>query len=130
MTRCSSKHLPVATGYHSAARGCGRSGFPAAPYYHNYAPHPAGLTQDINSVPSLVTPAVVREVQRHFNCSSAAGAALETEGGDGTSYSHRERRHYDGELMIGKAAVAQRGSFSNITLAVLEDSGWFIPDYS
>lgn len=81
-------------------------------------------------MPTITTPAVAREAQRHFGCTTAQGAPLETEGGEGTSLSHLERRHFDGELMVGNAAMTDRAALSNITLAVLEDSGWFIPDYS
>lgn len=40
----------------------------------------------------MVTPKVVEEARRHFNCSKLEGAELEDQGGDGTALTHWEKR--------------------------------------
>eukprot|EP00388_Colpodella_angusta_P024592 GDKJ01064633.1.p1 GENE.GDKJ01064633.1~~GDKJ01064633.1.p1 ORF type:complete len:1083 (+),score=195.18 GDKJ01064633.1:1-3249(+) len=75
----------------------------------------------------LVTPSVRLAVQRHFGCDSLKGAAFEDEGGDGSQGSHFERRIFGPELMTGVMATRPRAS--PLSLAVLEDSGWYLPNY-
>lgn len=75
----------------------------------------------------LVTPATQRAVRSHFGCSSLRGAAFEDEGGEGSQGSHLERRIFGPELMTG--VMASRPRASPISLAVLEDSGWYVPSY-
>jgi len=77
----------------------------------------------------VVTPAVVREVRRHFNCPTLDGAELEDQGGDGTALTHWEKRLFQNEAMTGTVHTDDP-IYSRITLAMLEDSGWYIPDYS
>jgi len=77
----------------------------------------------------VVTPAVVREVRRHFSCSDLEGAELEDQGGDGTAYTHWEKRLFQNEAMTGTVHT-DNPVYSRITFALLEDSGWYIPDYS
>jgi len=77
----------------------------------------------------VVTPAVVREVRRHFDCPTLEGAELEDQGGDGTAYTHWEKRLFQNEAMTGTVHT-DNPIYSRITLAMLEDSGWYIPDYS
>jgi len=84
------------------------------------------LKKKINLV---VTPSVVREVRRHFNCSTLEGAELEDQGGDGTAFTHWEKRIFQNEAMTGTVHT-DHPVYSRITLAMLEDSGWYIPDYS
>lgn len=43
----------------------------------------------------LVTPRVVEEVRRHFNCSLLEGAELEDQGEDGTALTHWEKRVFE-----------------------------------
>ena len=72
----------------------------------------------------------VLEVARaQFNCSTVDGAELERYGGDGTRGSHFAERLFNGELMNGWVD-ANTMVVSNLTLAVFEDSGWYLPDYS
>lgn len=40
----------------------------------------------------MVTPRVVAEVRRHFNCNQLEGAELEDQGGEGTALTHWEKR--------------------------------------
>jgi len=76
----------------------------------------------------LVTPTVVREVRRHFNCSSLEGAELEDQGSDGTSMTHWEKRLFENEAMTG--THTQNSVYSRVTLAVLQDTGWYKANFS
>lgn len=77
----------------------------------------------------LVTPKVVEEVRKHFNCSKLEGAELEDQGGDGTALTHWEKRLFQNEAMTGTVHTANP-IYSRMTFAILEDSGWYEPDYS
>ena len=78
----------------------------------------------------LSTPRVTAFVREHFDCPTLLGAELEDEGGDGTQWSHFEESLFHGELMTGIAVGAGRSILSNLTLSLMEDSGWYQPDYS
>jgi len=43
----------------------------------------------------IVTPRVVEEVRKHFNCSTLEGAELEDQGGEGTALTHWEKRIFE-----------------------------------
>lgn len=77
---------------------------------------------------SVKTPKVLETARNHFGCNSLNQVALEQEGGSSTAYSHWEESHYRGEIMVG--VQGGRGSLSNLTLSLLEDSGWYTVDYS
>lgn len=75
----------------------------------------------------VVSPAVRREVRAHFACPDLEGADLEDDGGRGSAGSHWEARLFQGELMNAIAAseaYSERQQLTNLTLALLEDSGW------
>uniref|UniRef100_A0A914REA0 Leishmanolysin-like peptidase n=1 Tax=Parascaris equorum TaxID=6256 RepID=A0A914REA0_PAREQ len=55
------------------------------------------------------------------------GAELENQGGDGTALTHWEKRLFENEAMTG--THTQNPVYSRITLALLEDSGWYRADY-
>ncbi|XP_053622576.1 leishmanolysin-like peptidase isoform X6 [Plodia interpunctella] len=76
----------------------------------------------------VVTPRVVKEVREHFNCSSLEGAELEDQGGDGTALTHWEKRVFENEAMTG--THTQNSVFSRVSLALMEDTGWYRADYS
>lgn len=76
----------------------------------------------------MVTPTVVREVRRHFNCSTLEGAELEDQGSDGTSMTHWEKRLFENEAMTG--THTQNSVYSRLTLAVLQDTGWYVANFS
>lgn len=40
----------------------------------------------------MVTPRVVQEARKHFNCTELEGAELEDQGGEGTALTHWEKR--------------------------------------
>ncbi|XP_054162566.1 leishmanolysin-like peptidase isoform X2 [Oppia nitens] len=75
----------------------------------------------------IVTPKVVEEVRKHFNCSELEGAELEDQGEDGTHLTHWEKRVFENEAMTG--THTQNPVYSRITLALMEDTGWYIPNY-
>ena len=77
----------------------------------------------------MVTPRVVDEVRRHFDCPTLEGAELEDQGGDGTAFTHWEKRIFQNEAMTGTVHTA-KPVYTRLTFALLEDSGWYIPDYS
>ena len=79
------------------------------------------------NVSLIITPRVVAEAQRHFNCSSVVGIELENQGGDGTSLSHWNARIMLNDYMIGVSY--DEPAISEITLAFFEDSGWYQANY-
>jgi len=83
-----------------------------------------------NEVRTLTTPKVKEVVRKHFNCDNLKGAELENQGGSGTQWSHWEESLFYDEVMTGLQSGSQRSVLSNLTLALLEDSGWYMPDYS
>jgi len=82
----------------------------------------------------LVTPRVTQYVKDHFNCSEATGADLEEYGSPATSSAHWEMRLFMNEMMTGSSdylAFTSYYAFSKLTLALLEDSGWYnVTDWS
>ncbi|KAM5152244.1 leishmanolysin-like peptidase [Mantella aurantiaca] len=76
----------------------------------------------------LVTPRVTDEVRRHFNCPILEGMELENQGGMGTEMNHWEKRLLENEAMTG--SHTQNRVFSRITLALMEDTGWYRANYS
>ena len=69
-----------------------------------------------------------REVRKHFGCDTLVGGELEDGGSVGTRSSHWEKRVFNNEYMTGSSSYNPRRS--RITLALLEDSGWYDVDYS
>lgn len=88
----------------------------------------SGRGQIDKEVHLLVTPTVVREVRAHFNCSTLEGAELEDQGHDGTSMTHWEKRLFENEAMTG--THTHRSVYSRLTLAALQDTGWYVANFS
>ncbi|XP_043929619.1 leishmanolysin-like peptidase [Protopterus annectens] len=76
----------------------------------------------------LVTPRVVEEARKHFACPNLDGMELENQGGLGTELNHWEKRLLENEAMTG--SHTQNRVFSRITLAMMEDTGWYKANYS
>ncbi|XP_033218855.1 leishmanolysin-like peptidase isoform X2 [Belonocnema kinseyi] len=76
----------------------------------------------------IVTPRVREEVRAHFNCKLLEGAELEDQGEDGTALTHWEKRVFENEAMTG--THTQNPVYSRITLALMEDTGWYSANYS
>jgi len=67
-------------------------------------------------------------LRSHFGCSTLQGAFMEDDGGAGTEGSHFERRYFMYETMTSGVIHGRR--ISNFSLAVLEGSGWYLPNYT
>ena len=80
-----------------------------------------------HEVQMIITPKVKREVRRHFNCEDLEGAEIENQGGEGTALTHWEKRVFENEAMTG--TYTQHPVFSRITLALMEDTGWYLANY-
>uniref|UniRef100_A0A8K9XZV6 Leishmanolysin-like peptidase n=1 Tax=Oncorhynchus mykiss TaxID=8022 RepID=A0A8K9XZV6_ONCMY len=76
----------------------------------------------------LVTPRFVEEARRHFGCPILEGMELENQGGMGTELNHWEKRLLENEAMTG--SHTQNRVFSRLTLAIMEDTGWYRANYS
>ncbi|KAK6740694.1 hypothetical protein RB195_008881 [Necator americanus] len=81
----------------------------------------------VHPVHMMVTPRVREEARQHFACDILEGAELENQGGDGTALTHWEKRVFENEAMTG--THTQNPVYSRLTLALLEDSGWYKPNY-
>ncbi|KAJ7966711.1 Leishmanolysin-like peptidase [Quillaja saponaria] len=81
-------------------------------------------------VTRVVLPRVVMHSRYHYGAFSKnfTGLELEDGGGRGTSGSHWEKRLLMNEIMTG--SVDTRSVVSKMTLALLEDSGWYKANYS
>ncbi|KAM1434598.1 hypothetical protein ACFX13_043378 [Malus domestica] len=81
-------------------------------------------------VTRVVLPRVVMHSRYHYAAFSEnfTGLELEDGGGRGTSGSHWEKRLLMNEIMTG--SVDTRSVVSKMTLALLEDSGWYQANYS
>ena len=80
-----------------------------------------------HEVMMIVTPKVRKEVKRHFRCNSLEGAEIENQGRTGTRWTHWEKRVFENEAMTG--TYTQNPIFSRITLALMEDTGWYKVNY-
>uniref|UniRef100_A0A5K3FHR7 Leishmanolysin-like peptidase n=1 Tax=Mesocestoides corti TaxID=53468 RepID=A0A5K3FHR7_MESCO len=76
----------------------------------------------------VVTPNVLSLAKKYFDCPSLEGVELEDQGKLGVSLSHWKMRILGNELMTASYTNAFR--LSNLTLAFLEDTGWYRPNYS
>ena len=74
------------------------------------------------------TPKVLEVAKKYFNCSSLIGVELEDQGGQGSALSHWEQRLLLGDYM-GAVIYQEEMVISEITLALLEDSGWYKANY-
>ncbi|WIA15148.1 hypothetical protein OEZ85_001835 [Tetradesmus obliquus] len=84
------------------------------------------------STSMIITPTVVKETQAQFGCDRVPGAALENEGGQGSAMAHWEYRWFQGELMVATNLFAVYGkpaTMSRITLAFMQDTGWYDVDW-
>jgi leishmanolysin len=86
----------------------------------------AALRQGTSKV--LVAEPLRSRVRKHFGCSTIKGAYMENSGSSGTAGSHFERSQYGPEVMTSGMIYDQ--PVSELTLALLESSGWYVADYS
>ena len=76
----------------------------------------------------LKSPNVLKVAKKYFNCSDIDGVELENDGGGGTAASHWESRILLGENMCGYLRTEEQ-VISEFTLAYLEDTGYYKPNY-
>jgi leishmanolysin-like peptidase len=76
----------------------------------------------------LKTPKVLEKARAHFGCATLPGVELEDAGSSGTAGSHWEKRIFNNEYMTGSSAFDP--VYSDITMALFEDSGWYQVNYS
>ena len=70
---------------------------------------------------------ITQHYQRHFGCDKLTGAELEDQGEEGTALTHWEKRLFENEAMTG--THTQNPIYSRITMALMEDTGWYQPNY-
>jgi len=75
----------------------------------------------------IITPKVVEAARRHFNCKDLKGVELEELGLNANSASHWDVRAMSEDLMV--SSIFTINSLSEITLAFLEDTGWYKVNY-
>lgn len=75
----------------------------------------------------IITPKVREEARKYFKCPSLEGAELENQFESEDIGSHWEKRVFEDEAMTG--VTTQVEAVSRITLALLEDSGWYRVNY-
>nr|CAH8853228.1 unnamed protein product [Trichobilharzia regenti] len=70
---------------------------------------------------AFVTPQLLAEGRKHYNCPNLDGIDIENEGGEGTVGTHFEKRVVGDEIMAGVTGV--KTVASRLTLAFFKDSG-------
>jgi Leishmanolysin len=76
----------------------------------------------------VITPAVQAVVRRHFDCPTLQGAPLADDSEHRSAGSHWDQRLFQGEIMVpvvGEDTVVGRHVITNVTVAMLEDTGWY-----
>ena len=83
-------------------------------------------------VSKIITEKVVEKVKEFFDCPTLTGMELENQN-DENSWSifesHWETRVFSYEFMT-PVVGSEFGFISTVSLALFEDSGWYLPDYS
>jgi len=83
-----------------------------------------------NGQVALITPNVVNQARKHFGCEEMSEVPLEDSGGIGTAGGHWPMSLFGNrETMVATIAL-DRSVISNLTLSLIEDSGWYTIDYS
>ena len=76
----------------------------------------------------LLTPNLLEKAKKAFNCSTIEGVELEDAGGSGTAGSHWDKRIMMNDYMT--AFIPSDGIFSDVTLALFQDTGWYSVNYT
>jgi hypothetical protein len=76
----------------------------------------------------IKSPNVLKKAREHFGCDDTFGVPLEYNGGAGTAGAHWAKKYMNTDYMIGDSYG--ENLFSDISLALFEDSGWYQVDYS
>jgi len=88
------------------------------------------LSEPLDGVDTVVINAepLTSKLRTYFGCSTLKGAYMENTGSSGTAGIHFERRQFGFEFMT--SGLITQMQVSEFTLALLESSGWYVPDYS
>ncbi|KAK7200136.1 major surface protease gp63 [Novymonas esmeraldas] len=86
-----------------------------------------GSLRGKSDVPVITSPMVVAQARAHFGCSTQAFLELEDMGGRGTALSHWKQRRMKDDLMAGTTVA---GIYSSITIAAMEDTGFYKGNYA
>ncbi|KAK7199266.1 major surface protease gp63 [Novymonas esmeraldas] len=78
-------------------------------------------------VPVMNSPMVVAQARAHFGCKTQTFLELEDEGGVASKLSHWKRRSMKDDLM---ASAFGAGIYSAMTIAAMEDTGFYKGNYS
>ena len=92
--------------------------------YNNFEPFLITRTINGKSRTLLASPKVIQTAKRHFNCQTLEGVELEDDGNDYSKFQHWESRIMNGDLMVSLVDRVDV-TISEITLAFLEDLGWY-----
>ena len=76
----------------------------------------------------IITPTVLEKAREAFGCDSLDGVPLEAQGGSSTAGSHWEKRVMYNDFMMPDAGTDDI-VYSDITMALFEDSGWYTVNY-
>ncbi|KAK7199303.1 major surface protease gp63 [Novymonas esmeraldas] len=79
------------------------------------------------NVSVINSPMVAAKVRAHFGCSTQTFFELEDIGGEGTALSHWKQRSMKDDLMAGSPVA---GIYSAITIAAMEDTGFYKGNYA
>ena len=88
------------------------------------------LTKIVNNIQRtyIKTKKVIEVAKKYYGCNSIDGVEVEDQGTGGSAISHWESRILLGEYMTS-VTYEDEMAISDFTLALLEDSGWFMPNY-
>ena len=88
------------------------------------------LTKIVNNIERtyIKTKKVIEVAKKYFGCNSIDGVEVEDQGTGGSAISHWESRILLGEYMTS-VTYEDEMAISDFTLALLEDSGWYKPNY-
>ena len=90
--------------------------------------HITSATLDGYTARVLNVEPLTSRLRNFFGCSSLKGAYMENTGSSGTAGIHFERRQFPFEFM--SSGLISQMQISEFTLALLEGSGWYVPDYN
>lgn len=76
----------------------------------------------------VVSPSVVSYGAQHFACPSFPGVPMENQGGSGSIGTHWEKVFMGNELMTSQ--MTGKPAYSQFTLALMADSGWYKVNYN
>jgi leishmanolysin len=76
----------------------------------------------------LDLPPLTQRLRNFYGCPTLEGAFMEDDGGSGTAGSHWERKFFPFDLLSSGAIHGRK--ITEFTLAYLEGTGWYVPDYS